>query len=309
MKSSNSGCFTPQSKLASLGCFVPGFKRTRILQEDNFHHALVERGVITLSCGSEEYVVAKTGDVDKTDILTEIEAYAILSEYPHPNVAYSLMVQKSENLATLVLPDLGMDLRAFVESRIDPLKRKQVRRIFSCIAKGVSHLHSVGILHADIKPDNIFIDKSGNVRIGDFGNCQMMYGDVAPNGHPEVVTLMYRPFDRILGNNAFYKAGLDIWSLGCVLAFLAGGRDLFDAWDEEEMIEIVPKILGKPGIEIGLESLPEFGKCKFPKKRNKYLENLNLSDSGVKLLRDMLRYSEAMRISIDCVLGSDYLSE
>ena len=50
-----------------------------------------------------------------------------------------------------------------------PKTEPEILTIFSMISIGLDHLHDKKIIHRDLKPDNIFIDKNGYIKIGDFG--------------------------------------------------------------------------------------------------------------------------------------------
>ncbi|CAN8000227.1 unnamed protein product [Ixodes pacificus] len=102
--------------------------------------------------------------------------------------------------------------------------------IFKQILKGVQYIHSQGLIHRDLKPQNILFDSKGStVKLGDFGlatmNCQGNGQELGSHqwrqslGHTQGVgTSLYAAPEQ---RQAFYDAKVDIYSLGVVLTELA----------------------------------------------------------------------------------------
>lgn len=84
---------------------------------------------------------------------------------------------------------------------------------------GIGNCHSKKILHRDIKPQNILIDKNYVIKLADFGLARA-HGIPMKNYTHEVVTLLYRPPDVLMGSKR-YNSSIDIWSCGCILAELS----------------------------------------------------------------------------------------
>lgn len=119
---------------------------------------------------------------------------------------------------------------------------------------GLAYLHREGILHRDLKADNILLDLDGTCKISDFGiskRSRNPYNDDTSMGMqgsvfwmaPEVIRAQQIATDAS-GNptgdgNQGYSAKVDIWSLGCVvLEMLAGHRP----WQKEEAIGAIYKL-------------------------------------------------------------------
>ena len=87
--------------------------------------------------------------------------------------------------------------------------------------------HQRRILHRDLKPQNLLIDKNGVIKLADFGLARAFGIPVRVYTH-EVVTLWYRAPEILLGA-AKYAAPVDIWSIGCIFAEMATKKPLFQA--------------------------------------------------------------------------------
>lgn len=118
----------------------------------------------------------------------------------------------------------------------EPLVRNLTRQILD----GLMYLHSEGILHRDLKADNILLDVDGTCKISDFGiskKTDNIYGDDPGNSMQGSVFWMAPEVIRPEGQG--YSAKIDIWSLGCVvLEMLAGRRP----WSKEEAIGAIFKL-------------------------------------------------------------------
>ena len=93
-------------------------------------------------------------------------------------------------------------------------------------ALGLEHLHDSGIIHHDIKPDNILIDKEGHCVITDFGaarflrkgRLERMFNEIAPH------TPGYSAPELLIQDD--YDASVDYWSLGATIVELILGEDV-----------------------------------------------------------------------------------
>lgn len=109
----------------------------------------------------------------------------------------------------------GKTLTEYVADRIEagkPLKKKEMHRLFRQIVLGIDELHQSGILHRDIKPDNIMVTPAGDIKVIDYGiagNVQGLFGD----------RLYQAP--EVYGGK--YTAQSDLFSLGCVFYFMKYG--------------------------------------------------------------------------------------
>ncbi|PQE32440.1 MAP kinase kinase kinase protein [Rutstroemia sp. NJR-2017a WRK4] len=106
--------------------------------------------------------------------------------------------------------------------------------------EGLAYLHREGILHRDLKADNILLDVDGTCKISDFGiskKSDNIYGNDASNNMQGSVFWMAPEVVRSQGQG--YSAKVDIWSLGCVvLEMFAGKRP----WSKEETVGAIYKL-------------------------------------------------------------------
>ena len=90
--------------------------------------------------------------------------------------------------------------------------------------EAVAYLHSMRVLHRDIKPQNILVNSKGTVKMADFGLARQYSLPTGKYTH-EVVSLWYRAPEILMG--AEYGTGVDTWSIGCIMAELYNGAPLF----------------------------------------------------------------------------------
>jgi mitogen-activated protein kinase kinase kinase len=105
---------------------------------------------------------------------------------------------------------------------------------------GLAYLHREGILHRDLKADNILLDVDGTCKISDFGISKKtddIYGNDATNSMQGSVFWMAPEVVRSQGQG--YSAKVDIWSLGCVVLEMFAGRR---PWSKEETVGAIYKL-------------------------------------------------------------------
>ncbi len=91
--------------------------------------------------------------------------------------------------------------------------------------KGVAYCHENHVLHRDLKPQNLLINRKYELKLADFGLARA-FGIPVNTFSNEVVTLWYRPPDVLLGSRN-YSTSIDIWSAGCILA----GNSIYDLYE------------------------------------------------------------------------------
>lgn len=118
------------------------------------------------------------------------------------------------------------------------LSESQTRMIASEIILGLEHLHKKGIMYRDLKPENVFIDRTGHVKIGDYGLAKNLEeskktaGD--QNGTASVCgTRNYLPPEMLFGRMYSFEA--DLWSLGVMLYRILCGAFPFEATRSKEL--------------------------------------------------------------------------
>ena len=119
-------------------------------------------------------------------------------------------------------------------------------------------------MHRDLKPQNLLIDKNGNIKLADFGLARAFGLPVKTYTH-EVVTLWYRAPEILLGQKQ-YSTPVDIWSIGCIYAEMAQRKALFAGDSEIDQIFKIFQVQGTPNETIwpAALKLPDF-KTTFPK--------------------------------------------
>jgi hypothetical protein len=188
---------------------------------------------------------------------TQLEREArVLSELCHPNIGLLYAFEKTDTRMYLVLEFVdGVSLATLLkkEPTVPP---DCVAAIGAAVARGLAHAHERGIVHRDVKPANILLSRSGQVKIFDFGIAQrsptadepialsqLRLEDVAAFGTPA-----YMSPEQILGESV--DARSDIFSLGVVLYQLICGARPFERGDETDRRPTAHRIRRDPPIPL-----------------------------------------------------------
>lgn len=109
-------------------------------------------------------------------------------------------------------------------------------------------MHSAQLLHRDLKPSNLLLNSECHVKVGDFGLARSLDTkdtDTIPILTDYVATRWYRAPEILLGSNKYTK-GVDMWSLGCILAELLMGKPVFPGTSTIDQLDRVLQVTGKP---------------------------------------------------------------
>jgi eukaryotic-like serine/threonine-protein kinase len=115
---------------------------------------------------------------------------------------------------------------------------EQTARIAATVAGALHAAHLAGLVHRDVKPGNILLDRAGNAYLTDFG-LAVREEDQFAERSKVFGTLAYMPPEQISGDTHLLDGRADIYALGAVLYELLTGRPLFRAADIDEYRELI----------------------------------------------------------------------
>jgi serine/threonine protein kinase len=124
----------------------------------------------------------------------------------------------------------GGDLLHFAYGR--NLTENEVRFYISETILALEYLHKLGIMHRDVKPENILLDLHGHVVLSDFGVSKMFLPHEVRKTHSQCGTLHYMAPELLQRNAAGYDMSVDWWSLGIVTYRLLTGGSPFERQSE-----------------------------------------------------------------------------
>jgi serine/threonine protein kinase len=241
---------------------------------------------------------------------TAIREISLLKELKHPNIVSLYDVIHTEKKLTLVFEFCDLDLKKYMDQHNGIISKNTMKSFLYQLLRGVAFCHEKRVLHRDLKPQNLLINKKGELKLADFGLARSSGIPVRSYSH-EVVTLWYRPPDVLMGSRN-YSTSIDIWSAGCIFAEMVTGRPLFPGSNANDQLQRIFKKLGTPTEESWPEvkQLPDY-KEEFPRYPTISLKTLvpGLDEDGYNLLEQMLRYNPNERVSAEKAMRHPYFSD
>ncbi len=231
---------------------------------------------------------------------TAIREISLLKELRHPNIVRLYDVVHTDRKLALVFEYLDQDLKKYLDVSEGGLEPFVVKSFLYQLITGVAYCHHHRVLHRDLKPQNLLINREGELKLADFGLARAFCIPVRSYTH-EVVTLWYRPPDVLLGSTK-YSTQVDIWSIGCIFAEMSNGSPFFTGTTEETQLDKIFWTLGCPQ-DSDFPDLSKTAGWKPPSSRGTQepapLGDLvpNLGPAGCDLLAKMLTYNPSTRIS------------
>src|SRR5690625_1075484 len=149
------------------------------------------------------------------------EAQAATSLF-HPNIVNIYDVGEEEHILYMVMEYIdGLTLKEYIIQN-GPLQVEEAIEIMKQLTNAISHAHANGLIHRDIKPQNVLIDKQGNVKVTDFGIALALSATALTQTNSVLGSVHYLSPEQARGGIATKKS--DIYSLGIVLYELLTGQ-------------------------------------------------------------------------------------
>ena len=231
---------------------------------------------------------------------TAIREISLLKELQHPNIVRLYDVVHTERKLTLVFEYLDQDLKKYLDICDGGLNLPILKSFLYQLLMGVAYCHYHRVLHRDLKPPNLLINREGQLKLADFGLARAFGIPVRSYTH-EVVTLWYRAPDVLMGSRK-YSTPVDVWSIGCIFAEMANGRPLITGTSESDQLDRIFRTFGTPSEADypGIVDLPEYAPDllpRYPPPRSISSLVPTLESDGVDLFSRMMRYDPSKRIT------------
>ncbi|XP_044451658.1 putative cyclin-dependent kinase F-2 [Triticum aestivum] len=181
-----------------------------------------------------------------SDFAAEVSALEACSR--HPSIVQPRASGHLDSEAFLAMEFVGPTLR-YVMKHVRFGRRHtelEVRVLMRQLCAGARRINRLGLMHRDLKPDNVLVDSHGNLKICDLGlSCSV--ADGPPYSSP-VGTRGYRAPELLLGCTD-YDEHVDSWALGVMMAELLAGKHPFHGRSDTEHLSEILDLLGTADIK------------------------------------------------------------
>lgn len=207
---------------------------------------------------------------------TEIK---VLKKLKHSSIIRLKGHFENEDTIFLVLEYIsGKDCAKFFKTHLP--SKIEVKYIMTQLVEAVRYCHEQGIVHRDIKLENILIDNNYKIKLTDFGLCGIKT-DPTDIFSQSLGTVRYTAPEMLEGNG--YNESIDIWGIGVVFFTLLTGSYPFDASERENIFKRI-------------------------REKSIHYSKYNLDRKEVKLLRLLLEKDPEKRIEIEDILDQPFFN-
>uniref|UniRef100_A0ACD5TGB5 Uncharacterized protein n=1 Tax=Avena sativa TaxID=4498 RepID=A0ACD5TGB5_AVESA len=274
---------------------------------------------------NEKVAIKKISNVfhNREESLRALRELKLLRQLRHENVIDLkdiMMPGNSKNFKDVYLVSdlMASDLQKLIDSS-EQLSNEHCQYFLFQLLRGLKYLHSVGILHRDLKPGNLLVNANCDLKICDFGLART--NDTEGQSMTEyVVTRWYRAPELLLSCDK-YDTSIDVWSVGCIFAELLGRRPIFPGLPGLDQPSRLKFMGGGPKHNV-LGTICEDDLEFIDKPRNlEYIKSLGNTPGvpfssmypeahplAIDLLQKMLVFDPSKRFSVTEALEHPYLS-
>jgi len=267
---------------------------------------------------NHEVVAVKKVFVDRRYKNREL---SVMQELVHPNVVrlinHFFTPVKSKpgevwlNIVMGFMPDTLYSLTRRVARAKQRLSWLEVKIYAFQLLRAIWYIHSLGICHRDIKPQNVLVDPQTYIlKLADFGSAKVLGKDGTHLAY--ICSRFYRAPELVLGCTG-YTCAVDLWSAACVIAETFMNTPLFPGESNDRQLLAIIRSMGTPTRQ-ELQCLnPQFtSHHRIPTVRALPWSSVfrgKATPEAIALLRRLLEYDPAMRIHPMSALSHEFFDD
>eukprot|EP01016_Furgasonia_blochmanni_P044493 TRINITY_DN617_c0_g4_i4.p1 TRINITY_DN617_c0_g4~~TRINITY_DN617_c0_g4_i4.p1 ORF type:complete len:369 (-),score=30.89 TRINITY_DN617_c0_g4_i4:262-1368(-) len=211
----------------------------------------------------------------------------------------------------IVMELMDTDLHKVIKSK-QVLSDDHIKYFVFQILLGLKYMHSANVIHRDLKPNNLLVNKECKVKICDLGLARGF--ELENELKTEYVTTRFYRAPEVLLSVSEYSKAIDVWSVGCIFGELLTRTIIFPGKDPLDQLHHILAILGTPSNEemkfIKSEMALRYIKT-LPKRDKQDWKNIipKTNPLACDLLEKMLTFNPETRYCVDDCLNHPYLKD
>ncbi|XP_056142965.1 cyclin-dependent kinase 14 [Lampris incognitus] len=233
---------------------------------------------------------------------TAIREASLLKGLKHANIVLLHDIIHTKETLTLVFEYVHTDLCQYMDKHPGGLHPDNVKLFLYQLLRGLSYIHQRYILHRDLKPQNLLISDTGELKLADFAEYAALSNAFISNANPILTEKYYCEANEKVG-------------VGCIFIEMIQGVAAFPGMkDIQDQLERIFLVLGTPSEDTwpGVHSLPHFKPDRFTvysaKKLRQAWNKLAYVDHAEELASRFLQCFPKNRLSAQAALNHEYFS-
>ncbi|GMH42011.1 hypothetical protein BSKO_09930 [Bryopsis sp. KO-2023] len=188
----------------------------------------------------------RTGDNREGINMTALREIKLQRELKSDKVVELLDVFEHKNNLSLVFEFMESDMEAVIRDQTIILSAADIKSYVKMTLETLAYVHDKFVLHRDVKPNNLLIAATGEIKLADFGLARI-FCDPDPRFTPQVFSRWYRPPELLFGTTA-YGPYVDVWAAGCVFAELMLRAPWFPGDTDIDQLGKIFQCMGTPNM-------------------------------------------------------------